>query len=322
MNQTWLFGLFGVVVLGLLALDLGLFHKRDREIKFREALIWSSFWTGLALAFNSLILLNLGRDAALTFLTAYIVELSLSVDNLFVFLLIFSAFRVAPRLQHRVLFWGILGALLMRAVCIGAGVAALQRFSWLTYIFGLILIYGGIKAAFEKDGDFDPSKGIVVKFFRKIIPLTDQFHGEHFFIREKSPKGGMRWVATPLFLTLLVVEVSDLIFAVDSIPAVLAITTDPFLVYTSNVFAILGLRSIYFALARVVDLFRYLKSGLSVVLVFIGTKIMLTHHVHIPVTVSLGVIVTTLTASILASVVIKPAPSKPESNSSAHIKKG
>ena len=210
----------------------------------------------------------------------------------------------------------------MRAVCIGAGVAALQRFSWLTYIFGLILIYGGIKAAFEKDGDFDPSKGIVVKFFRKIIPLTDQFHGEHFFIREKSPKGGMRWVATPLFLTLLVVEVSDLIFAVDSIPAVLAITTDPFLVYTSNVFAILGLRSIYFALARVVDLFRYLKSGLSVVLVFIGTKIMLTHHVHIPVTVSLGVIVTTLTASILASVVIKPAPSKPESNSSAHIKKG
>lgn len=322
MNQTWLFGLFGVVVLGLLALDLGLFHKRDREIKFREALIWSSFWIGLALVFNGLILLNLGRDAALTFLTAYIVELSLSVDNLFVFLLIFSAFRVAPRLQHRVLFWGILGALLMRAVCIGAGVAALQRFSWLTYIFGLILIYGGIKAAFEKDGDFDPSKGIVVKFFRKIIPLTDQFHGEHFFIREKSPKGGMRWVATPLFLTLLVVEVSDLIFAVDSIPAVLAITTDPFLVYTSNVFAILGLRSIYFALARVVDLFRYLKSGLSVVLVFIGTKIMLTHHVHIPVTVSLGVIVTTLTASILASVVIKPAPSKPESNSSAHIKKG
>ena len=322
MNQTWLFGLFGVVVLGLLALDLGLFHKRDREIKFREALIWSSFWIGLALVFNSLILLSLGRDAALNFLTAYIVELSLSVDNLFVFLLIFSAFRVAPRLQHRVLFWGILGALLLRAVCIGAGVAALQRFEWLTYIFGLILIYGGIKSALNKDDDFDPSNGFVVKFFRKIIPLTKEFHGENFFVREKGPSGGMRWVATPLFLTLLVVEVSDLVFAVDSIPAVLAITTDPFLVYTSNVFAILGLRSIYFALARVVDLFRYLKFGLSFVLVFVGGKIMVAHFIDIPVSVSLGVILTALAASILASVIIKAPPAASESTSPAYINKG
>ncbi len=321
MNQTWLFGLFIVVVLGLLALDLGLFHKGGREIKFREAIIWSSFWIALALAFNGVILLNLGHDAALTFLTSYIVELSLSVDNLFVFLLIFSAFRVSPRLQHRVLFWGILGALLMRAVCIGAGVAALHRFEWLTYIFGLILIYSGIKAALEKDGDFDPNKGIVVNFFRKIIPLTDQFHGDHFFVRDKAPRGGTRWVATPLFLTLLVVEVSDLIFAVDSIPAVLAITTDPFLVYTSNIFAILGLRSIYFALARVVDLFRYLKYGLSVVLVFVGGKILLAHYVYIPVSLSLAVILSTMGIATLASIFIKPRPSAdPESTSPAHVK--
>ena len=321
MNQTWLFGLFIVVVLSLLALDLGLLHKRDREIKFREAIIWSSFWIALALVFSGVILLNLGHDAAITFLTGYIVELSLSVDNLFVFLLIFSAFRVSPRLQHRVLFWGILGALLMRAVCIGAGVAALHRFEWLTYIFGLILIYSGIKAAVEKDGDFDPNNGVVVNFFRKIIPLTNQFHGEHFFVRDKAPRGGMRWVATPLFLTLLVVEVSDLIFAVDSIPAVLAITTDPFLVYTSNIFAILGLRSIYFALARVVDLFRYLKYGLSVVLVFVGGKILLAHYVYIPVSLSLAVILSTLAIATLASIFIKPSPSAdPESTSPAHVK--
>ncbi len=305
LNQTWLFGLFGILILGFLALDLGLFHKRDREIKFREAMTWSAFWIGLALAFNGVILLNLGHDPALTFLTAYIVELSLSVDNLFVFLLIFSAFRVAPRLQHRVLFWGIVGALLMRAVCIGVGVAALQRFQWLTYIFGIILIYGGIKAAIGQDDDFDPAQGAVARFFRKIIPLTHQFHGDAFFIHEMGPKGGMRWVATPLFLTLMVVEVSDLIFAVDSIPAVLAITTDPFLVYTSNIFAILGLRSIYFALARVVDLFHYLKYGLSFVLVFVGIKILIAHHIHIPVGISLGVITVSLLVAIAASLLFK-----------------
>ena len=305
MIQTWLFGLFAVVILGLLALDLGLFHKGDREIKFPEALTWSAFWIGLALAFNGVILLNLGHDPALTFLTAYIVELSLSVDNLFVFLLIFSAFRIPPRLQHRVLFWGIIGALLMRAVCIGAGVVALQRFQWLTYIFGLILIYGGIKAAMGPKDDFDPAQGAVARFFRKIIPLTNQLHGEHFFIREMGPKGVMRWVATPLFLTLMVVEASDLIFAVDSIPAVLAITTDPFLVYTSNIFAILGLRSIYFALARVVDLFHYLKYGLSFVLIFVGIKILIAHHVHIPVAISLGVITVSLLVAVAASLLFK-----------------
>ncbi len=324
MSSNLLFLVFGIVVIGLLALDLGLFHKRDREIKFREALLWTFFWVALALAFNGVILLNLGRDAALTFLTGYIVELSLSVDNLFVFLLIFSAFRIPPRLQHRVLFWGILGALVMRAICIGAGVAALEKFTWLTYVFGLILVYGGIKAATDKEDDFDPADGAVAKFFRKILPITNQFHGDRFFIYEKSPRGGMRWAATPLFLTLMVVEVSDLIFAVDSIPAVLAITTDPFLVYTSNIFAILGLRSIYFALAKVVDLFRFLKYGLSVVLVFIGVKILLSHHVHIPVSISLGVIVATLTISMAASLLIKPSPDHPEemtANDSAGVHK-
>lgn len=305
MNENWLFILFGIVIVGLLALDLGLFHKKDRVIKFREAIAWSTFWVLLALAFSGLILANKGRDAALIFLTGYVVELSLSVDNLFVFLLIFSAFRVAPKLQHRVLFWGILGALAMRAVCIGAGVAALKQFEWLNYVFGVILIYGGIKAALDKDDDYDPSNGIIVRIFRKFIPMTPKFHGEHFFIREKNSQGHMRWVATPLFLTLVVVEVSDLIFAVDSIPAVLAITTDPFLVYTSNIFAILGLRSIYFALARVVDLFRYLKYGLSIILVFVGVKIMIAHHYHIPVSTSLGVIIGTLMLAVIASLVIK-----------------
>ncbi|MEY4630968.1 MAG: hypothetical protein RIQ81_1088 [Pseudomonadota bacterium] len=305
MEKNWLITLFAVAVLGLLALDLGLFHKRDREIKFREALAWSTFWVLLALGFNALIWVNLGKEQALTFLTGYLVEMSLSVDNLFVFLLIFSAFRVPTRLQHRVLFWGILGALLMRAVCIGAGVVALQRFEWLTYVFGLILIYGGYKAATDKEEDYDPSKGPVVRFVQKILPVTHEFHGEHFFVKLKAPRGGTRWTATPLFLALIVVEISDLIFAVDSIPAVLAITTDPFLVYTSNIFAILGLRSIYFALARVVDLFRYLKVGLSIVLVFIGLKIMLHKVVHIPVGASLGIIVFTLAMSILASLVIQ-----------------
>jgi len=325
LSQTLLFFVFGIIVIGFMALDLGLFHKRDREIKFREALVWTFFWVALALAFNGVIFLNLGRDAALTFLTGYIVELSLSVDNLFVFLLIFSAFRIPPRLQHRVLFWGILGALGMRAVCIGAGVAALEKFTWLTYVFGLILIYGGIKAATEKEDDFDPAEGAVAKFFRKILPVTHQFHGERFFVYEKGPRGGMRWAATPLFLTLMVVEVSDLIFAVDSIPAVLAITTDPFLVYTSNIFAILGLRSIYFALAKVVDLFRFLKYGLSVVLVFIGVKILLSHHVYIPVSISLAVIVATLALSMAASILIKPTTENPDdmrADNSARVHKG
>lgn len=307
MNENWMFFIFGVVIFGLLALDLGLFHKKDRVIKFREAIMWTSFWVCLALAFAAVILVNKGQDAALIFLTGYVVELSLSVDNLFVFLLIFSAFRVAPKLQHRVLFWGILGALAMRAVCIGAGVAALKQFEWLNYVFGLILIYGGIKAAMDKEEDYDPSEGIVARIFRKFIPMTNKFHGVHFFIREKGPNGRLRWIATPLFLTLVVVEVSDLIFAVDSIPAVLAITTDPFLVYTSNIFAILGLRSIYFALARVVDLFRYLKYGLSVILVFVGIKITIARHYHIPVSTSLGVIIGTLLIAVIASVVMKNA---------------
>ncbi len=305
MDKNWLIILFAVAVLGLLALDLGLFHKRDREIKFREAIAWSLFWILLALGFNGLVWLNLGKEQALTFLTGYVVELSLSVDNLFVFLLIFSSFRVPARLQHRVLFWGILGALIMRAVCIGAGVAALQRFEWLTYIFGLILIYGGYKAATGKEEEYDPSKSPIVRFVQKILPVTHEFHGEHFFVKQPGLRGKMVWTATPLFLALVVVEISDLVFAVDSIPAVLAITTDPFLVYTSNIFAILGLRSIYFALARIVDLFRYLKVGLSIVLVFIGLKILLHKVIHIPVSTSLGLIIFTLGMSVLASMVIR-----------------
>jgi tellurite resistance protein TerC len=295
---------FAVLVIGFLILDLGVLNRRAHVIKFRESLMWSGFWVVLALAFAGGVHFYLGAEKSITFLTGYVVELSLSVDNLFVFLLIFTAFRIPAELQHRVLFWGIVGALGMRAVCIGAGVAALQRFHWLLYIFGAMLIYGGIKTLLKKedDGD-DPSQGAVARFIRKIMPVTPDLHGNHFFVRMNGKRH-----ATPLFLALVIIEISDLVFAVDSIPAVLAISQDPFIVYTSNVFAILGLRSIYFALAHLLQIFRYLKYAISLILIFVGAKIALANVFKVPVGIALGVIVLLLAAAVVLSVLIKPGP--------------
>lgn len=294
-------GFFGLVI-GFLILDLGVFNRRAHVVRLREALIWTGFWVSLSGVFCGFVYYYFGSEAALTYLTAYVVEQSLSVDNLFVFLLIFAAFRIPSELQHRVLFWGIIGALLMRAVCIVAGVAALERFHWLTYIFGAILIYGGFKTAFKDEAeDDDPSKGVVARVVRRFIPITDKLDGERFFTRVDG-----RLMATPLFLALITVEISDVIFAVDSIPAVLAISRDSFIVYTSNVFAILGLRSIYFALAHLMGLFRYLKYALSAILIFVGIKMCASGYFHVPTAVALGVIIGLLAAAILASALIKP----------------
>ena len=294
---------------GFLVVDLGFTGKKDHEIKFKEALLWSGFWAFLALAFASGVWLQKGADQAVLFLTGYLVELSLSVDNLFVFLLVFSAFRIPGRLQHRVLFWGILGALILRAVCIGLGVVALKKFEWLVYIFALILIYAGIKTLKPEDEDADPSKGPIARLIRRLIPITDQLYENRFFVTLDQ-----KLHATPLFLALVTIEVSDLIFAIDSIPAVLAVSDDPFIVYTSNIFAILGLRSIYFALAHLMNLFTYLKYALSVILVFVGVKIGLSHHFKIPPEIALLVIVGLLSVAMIASKIFPPIKNKVEEN--------
>lgn len=299
---------FVVLVLGFLALDLGVFNRKAHVVRFREAMFWTAFWVTLSCLFCGAVYYYFGKEAAVTYFTAYLVEQSLSVDNLFVFLLIFSAFKIPSELQHRVLFWGIVGALAMRAVCILAGVAALQRFHWLMYVFGAILIYGGIKTALKKDDEEDdPSKGAIAKLVRRFMPVTDKLDGDRFFTRLDG-----KLAATPLFLALVTVEVSDVIFAVDSIPAVLAISMDTFIVYTSNVFAILGLRSIYFALAHMMRLFRYLKYALSVILIFVGIKIAGSAFFKVPTEVALGVILGLLLLAVLASMLIKPrAASEP-----------
>lgn len=268
--------LFNLFVAAMLALDLGVLNRRSHRVGFREALAWSALWITLAATFAVLEFFWHGRTQALQFVTGYVIELSLSVDNLFVFLVIFRYFKVPDQHQHKVLFWGILGALVMRIVFILAGVGLIRRFSWITYIFGLMLIYSGIKLLRQGEAEIHPEKNPVLVLFRRILPVTKEYVGGQFFTRTN------RLYATPLFVVLLVVETSDLLFAVDSIPAVLAITLNTFIVYTSNVFAILGLRSMYFALAGVMDLFHYLHYGLSVVLIFIGLKMLGSHYVQIP----------------------------------------
>lgn len=292
---------FVVLVLFLIGLDLLLMRKKKAVAPtFREALLLSGFWIGVAAMFNAWIAWYLGLPAAFTFLTGYVVELSLSVDNLFVFILIFGSFKIPEKYQHRVLFWGILGALVMRAICIYAGVAALQKYTWLEFVFAAILVWAGFKTLLHKKDDDtnDPTSGWLATTIRKFIPISDKYEGERFFIKE-----GVRWVATPLFLVLILVEVSDLVFAVDSIPAVLAITKDPFLVYSSNIFAILGLRSLYFLLSRMVTAFRFLNTGVSVVLIFIGIKMASAHWYQMPIEWALGFILTSLTMAIGASIV-------------------
>jgi tellurite resistance protein TerC len=299
-------GFFAFITL-MLALDLGVFQRVSHEVKMKEALVWCGVWITLALVFNGLVYHWRGAELGNQFLAAYLVELCLSVDNVFIFIVIFAYFKVAPRWQHRVLFWGIVGAVLMRAAFILAGVSVIQRFHWVLYLFGAFLIYTGIKMARPRrtELEVDPEHNLAVRTFRRFFPVSAQQEGGHFFTREAG-----RWVASPLFIVLLVVETTDLVFALDSLPAVLAITKDGFVALTSNIFAILGLRSLYFALNGVMQLFRYLKLGLAIILVFIGVKMLIEPWVDISTTVSLGVIGSVLATSVLASALVgdKTAP--------------
>ncbi len=288
--------LFNVFVVAMLALDLGVFNRRAHSVTFREALGWSAVWMALAAGFAILVYFWHGRAASLEFATGYLIELSLSVDNLFVFLVIFRYFRVPAELQHRVLFWGILGALITRGAFILAGVSLIQRFHWLIYVFGALLVYSGIKLLRQGDEDINPEKNPVLKLFRQWMPVTDDYVSEKFWVRQPG------LYATPLVVVLLVVETTDIVFAVDSIPAVLAITLNAFIVYTSNVFAIIGLRSMYFAVAGMMDLFEYLHYGLSVVLVLIGAKMLVSHYYTVPTAVALGVVAGVIAISVVASV--------------------
>ncbi len=299
----WAWAGFLLFVTAMLALDLGVFNRHAHTVTMKEALAWCAVWFGLAMAFNLLVSFKLGEQAALEFFTGYIVELCLSVDNVFVFIVIFQYFRVEPRHQHRVLFWGILGAVVMRAIFIFAGISLINHFHWIIYVFGAFLVYTGIKLAIPKKQDgFAPEKNPAVRLARRFLPVTAQFEGGHFFVR---PHGKLH--ATPLFLVLVVVETTDVMFALDSIPAVIAITRNEFIVFTSNIFAILGLRSLYFAVSGIMQLFRYLNVGLAVILTFVGVKMLASHYVDIPIKLSLGIIGTVLAASILASVLIPGA---------------
>lgn len=297
-NQTLLWIGFNLFVLAMLAIDLGVFHRRSHAVKLKEALTWCAVWVSLALIFCVGVYVWEGQEKALNFLTGYLIEEALSVDNLFVFLTIFSYFNVPAQYQHKVLFWGILGALIMRGIFIFAGVALIQEFHWLIYIFGAFLILTGIKMATQKELEIHPEKNPLLKLVRKIFPLTENYEQDKFFVKRAA-----RTYATPLFVVLLVVETTDLMFALDSIPAVLAITHDPFIVYTSNVFAILGLRSIFFALSGIMKLFQYLHYGLSAILVFVGVKMLVADFFKIPVHIALGVVGGILVISVLASVV-------------------
>lgn len=303
--------LFNVFVLSMLALDLGVFHKKAHEVKMKEALSWTAVWISLAMVFNVLIYYfwdwmapgseYTNKDAALAFLTGYVIEKSLSIDNVFVFLMVFTYFKVPSLYQHKVLFWGILGALVMRAIFIFAGVALITKFHWMIYLFGALLIITGIKMVTQKGKKLDPEKNPIIRLFRKFFPVTNEYHGDHFFAKLDGRK-----VATPLFIVLLFIETTDVIFAVDSIPAILAITSNPFIVYTSNVFAILGLRALYFALAGIMGLFHYLHYGLSVILVFVGGKMMLVDLFKIPIEISLAVIMLILVISVVLSKMFPP----------------
>ncbi|MBK6768494.1 MAG: TerC family protein [Ardenticatenales bacterium] len=295
-DNIWFWVAFNAFVLVLLALDLGVFHRTAHEVSVREAAAWSAFWISLALVFNGVLYLWQGSEVALQFLTGYLIEKSLSIDNIFVFVLIFGALGVPKMYQHRVLFWGIVSALVLRGAMIGLGAVLIQRFHWLLYVFGAFLIGTGIKMAFQKARKLDPEMSLVVRLARRVVPVSSGYDGQHFLTRING-----RRAVTPLFLALLLVEVTDLIFAVDSIPAIFAVTTDPFLVYTSNVMAILGLRSLYFLLAGVVDRFHLLKLGLALVLVFVGTKMVVADVFKVPTALSLGVIAVLIGGSVAAS---------------------
>jgi len=308
----WSWGGFFLFISAMLALDLGVFQREAHEVKMKEALGWCAVWVTLALGFNALIWWWRGAAAGQEFLAAYLIELSLSVDNVFVFILVFTSFKIAPRYQHRVLLWGIVGAAVMRAVFILVGVSVIARFHWILYLFGAFLVYTGIKMALpsKHEVDVNPDHSFAIKLFRRFVPISDKPHNGRFFVKEKrngsdGDSGKLRRVATSLFVVLIVIETSDLVFALDSLPAVLAITRDGFIALTSNIFAILGLRSLYFALSGIMKLFRYLKIGLALVLCFIGVKMLIEmFDIHIGIGTSLGVIATVLGTAIVASLLI------------------
>jgi tellurite resistance protein TerC len=297
--NIWFWILFNAMVLIMLALDLGVFHNKIHVVSVKEALVWSGIWIFLALCFNGFIYYMFGETKALEFFTGYVIEKALSVDNIFVFVLIFSYFHIPAIYQHKVLFWGIVGALIMRVIFIFAGVALLEKFHWTIYIFGGILIFTGIKMLFNKDKKIEPDKNPVIKLFKRIIPTTNELHGDKFFIKQNKKN-----YATPLFVVLIMIEITDLIFAVDSIPAILAVTQDHFIVYTSNVFAILGLRSLYFALANIIERFKYLAVGLAIILVFVGLKMVIIDFYKIPIHFSLLIIVLILSVSVFFSLIM------------------
>lgn len=317
--DTLIWVAFIALILGLLALDLGVFHREPKAQSLMEALAWSGFWIALAMAFNGLVYFLYengwvggrlaitrdvsGREAALEFFAGYVLEKSLSLDNIFVIALIFTHFGVPLIYQHRVLFWGVCGALVMRGVMIGLGAELIERFDWTTYVFGSLLLITAVRLMVVQHDNIDPSRNIIVRMFRRVIPVTDTFHGQHFTIVQNG-----RRIATPLFVALVMVESADLLFAVDSVPAVFAITSDPFLVYSSNVFAILGLRSLYFALAPLLDHFRFLRPSLVLILAFVGVKMLALHVTHIPAGTSVIIIMSILLTGLVASIVV-PVPS-------------
>jgi tellurite resistance protein TerC len=305
-DRLLLWIVFNIFVFGMLTLDLGVFHRKAHAVSLKEAGVWSCIWVSLALVFNFGIYYLWGQEKALEFLTGYVIEKSLSVDNLFVFLMIFQYFNTPAEYQHRILFWGIVGALILRAIFIATGSALLSNFHWMIYVFGGFLVITGIKMFMQGDEKIEPEKNPVVRLFQRMMPVTHNYHGQNFFVS----KDGKRQ-ATLMMVVLIVVETTDVIFAVDSIPAIFAITTDPFIVYTSNVFAILGLRALYFMLAGVMEMFVYLKVGLSFVLVFVGVKMTLVDVYKIPIGASLGVIGGILLLSVLMSLASqrRPVPS-------------
>jgi len=302
-DNLWLWVAFGAVVTTAVVLDLAVFHRRAQALSLRQALGWSVAWVSLAALFGAAVFWLLGPEKALEFAAGYIIEWSLSVDNLFVFLMIFGYFAVPAAYQHRVLFWGIMGAVIMRALFIAAGAALLAWFHWMIYLFGAFLIFTGFKLLRPGEQEVDPDRNPVLRLFRRVMPVTAEYHGQRFFVRQAG-----RLVATPLMLVLIVVETTDVIFAVDSVPAIFAITTDPFIVYTSNIFAILGLRALFFVLAGIMGLFRYLKVGLSLVLVFVGIKMLVSEVYKIPIGVSLAVVAAVLAGSVLVSALVRPRP--------------
>lgn len=292
----WLWIGFHIFIVGMLVLDLGVFNRKSHEVSLKEATIWSVVWISLSLLFNLGLLLFSGPEPALQFFTGYLIEKSLSVDNIFIFVLLFSFFKVPSIYQHRVLFWGVIGALVMRGALIGVGTVLIQQFHWIIYIFGAFLIITGIRMALKNEGDVHPDQNPIVRLVRRFVPVTKDYEKNHFVVK----RDGKLWI-TPLLLALLVIETSDLLFAVDSIPAIFAVTQDPFIVYTSNIFAIMGLRSLYFVLADVVEKFYYLKAALAVILVFVGLKMLSSGFIHLPEYASLLFIAVVLGVAIVAS---------------------